>query len=87
MIRLSGITPSGEMHLGNDLGAVRRWAADSGPDDLYFVSNLHAMTIPHDPKRLRELTDHQFAVMIAAGVSPESMFVQSDLIREHGALT
>lgn len=46
MIRLSGITPSGEAHLGNYLGAVRRWAREPGPDDLYFVSNLHAMTTP-----------------------------------------
>ncbi|MCP2169657.1 tryptophan--tRNA ligase [Goodfellowiella coeruleoviolacea] len=87
MIRLSGITPSAEMHLGNYLGAVRRWASESGPDDLYFVSDLHAMTLPHDPTRLRELTNHQLAVLVAAGVPAESLFVQSDVLREHGGLT
>ena len=87
MTRLSGITPSGEMQLGNYLGAVRVWARESGPDDLYFVSDLHAMTTPHDPGRLRELTTHQLALLIAAGVPAESLFVQSDLIGEHMALT
>ncbi|MEV7231999.1 MULTISPECIES: tryptophan--tRNA ligase [Polymorphospora] len=87
MIRLSGITPSGEMHLGNYLGAVRRWAAESGPEDLYFVSNLHAMTTHHEPATLRRLTRHQLAVMIAAGVPGDAVFVQSDLINEHMALT
>ncbi|WTU53634.1 tryptophan--tRNA ligase [Streptomyces sp. NBC_00057] len=87
MIRLSGITPSGEAHLGNYLGAVRRWAREPGPDDLYFVSNLHAMTTPHEPERLRSLTQHQLAFLVASGVPWESMFVQSDLVREHMALS
>nr|AVL27075.1 tryptophanyl-tRNA synthetase [Actinoplanes tsinanensis] len=87
MFSLSGITPSGKAHLGNYLGAVRRWAAQSGPEDLYFVSNLHAMTTKHDPERLQELTDHQLALLIAAGVPQERLFVQSDLIQEHMALT
>src|SRR3954463_12176568 len=38
MSKLSGITPSGHVHLGNHLGAVRRWAREGGPDDLYFVA-------------------------------------------------
>ncbi|MFJ7280603.1 tryptophan--tRNA ligase [Kitasatospora sp. NPDC098663] len=87
MIRLSGITPSGEAHLGNYLGAVRRWAREPGQGDLYFVSNLHAMTTPHEPDRLRKLTEHQLAILIASGVPAESMFVQSDLIQEHMALS
>ncbi|MGW3661468.1 tryptophan--tRNA ligase [Streptomyces sp. NPDC005151] len=87
MIRLSGITPSGEAHLGNYLGAVRRWAREPGLGDLYFVSNLHAMTTPHEPDRLRKLTEHQLAILIASGVPAESMFVQSDLIHEHMALS
>ncbi|WP_229403252.1 tryptophan--tRNA ligase [Micromonospora okii] len=87
MIKLSGITPSGEVHLGNYLGAIRRWALHSGPDDLYFVSNMHAMTVKHSPERLRHLTDHQLAVLLAAGVPQEQLFVQADLIREHMTLT
>ena len=86
MTRLSGITPSGHIHLGNHLGAVRRWAAESGPDDLYFVSDLHAMTQPYRPERLRALTRENLAVLLASGIAPETAFVQSDLAGELGAL-
>jgi tryptophanyl-tRNA synthetase len=85
--RLSGITPSGHVQLGNYLGAIRRWATDSRPDDLYFVSDLHGMTTTHNPARLRSLTREQLAVLLGAGVDPGQVFVQSDLIAEHAALT
>jgi tryptophanyl-tRNA synthetase len=84
--RLSGITPSGHVQLGNYLGAIRRWAA-AGPEDLFFVSDLHALTTPHNPARLRALTREFLAVIISAGVDPDQVFVQSDLIAEHAALT
>lgn len=87
MTRLSGITPSGHVQLGNYLGAVRRWVVDSRPDDLYFVSDLHAMTGAHNPARLRSLTRETLAVLLAAGIDPELLFVQSDLIAEHASLT
>ncbi|HEY1570690.1 MAG TPA: tryptophan--tRNA ligase [Pseudonocardiaceae bacterium] len=87
MTRISGITPSGHVQLGNYLGAVRRWASAGGRDDLYFVSDLHAMTTQHNPARLRSLTREQFAVLLAAGIDPDLVFVQSDLIAEHAALT
>ena len=105
MTRLSGITPSGRVQLGNYLGAIRHWAERSSEngdlrahgdpssrtspgngDDLYFVSDLHAMTTPHNPARLRSLTAEQLAVLIAAGIPVDSVFVQSDLTRELGAL-
>ncbi|GAA2811832.1 tryptophan--tRNA ligase [Saccharopolyspora taberi] len=86
MTRLSGITPSGHVHLGNHLGAVRRWAADREPEDLFFVSDLHAMTIPHRPERLRALTRETFAILLGVGIEPDSVFVQSDLCGELGAL-
>jgi tryptophanyl-tRNA synthetase len=87
MTRLSGITPSGHIHLGNHLGAIRRWAAEGGPDDLYFVSDLHAMTTSHNPARLRSLAGEQLAVLVASGIAPDRVFVQSDIARELGALT
>jgi tryptophanyl-tRNA synthetase len=87
MTRLSGITPSGHVQLGNYLGAIRRWAANTSPDDLYFVSDLHAMTNAHGPARLRALTRETLAVLLAAGIDPDLVFVQSDLIAEHAALT
>lgn len=86
MTRLSGITPSGHVQLGNYLGAVRRWATEREPADLFFVSDMHAMSTPHKPGRLRALTREQFAVLLAAGIGPESVFVQSDLACELGAL-
>src|SRR3979411_1344677 len=87
MTRLSGITPSGHVQLGNYLGAIRRWAANSTPDDLYFVSDLHGMTAAHNPARLRALTREQLAVLLAVGIDPDLVFVQSDLIAEHAAMT
>ncbi|AXB45073.1 tryptophan--tRNA ligase [Amycolatopsis albispora] len=87
MIRLSAITPSGHVHLGNHLGAIRRWAAEGKPDDLYFISDLHGMTSSHNPAVLRALAREQLAVLIAAGVGERTVFVQSDLARELGALT
>ncbi|NKQ58000.1 tryptophan--tRNA ligase [Amycolatopsis sp. K13G38] len=87
MVRLSGITPSGHPQLGNYLGAVRRWAVEGGEDDLYFIADLHAMTTTHNPGRLRARTNETLAVLIASGIPPEQVFVQSDLARELGALT
>jgi tryptophanyl-tRNA synthetase len=87
MVQLSGITPSGHTQLGNHLGAMRRWAADGGPDDLYFVSDLHAMTTQHNPARLRSLATEQLAVLVASGIPPERVFVQSDIAKDLGALT
>ncbi|HVW40504.1 MAG TPA: tryptophan--tRNA ligase [Amycolatopsis sp.] len=86
-MRLSGITPSGHTQLGNYLGAVRRWAADGGADDLYFIADLHAMTTTHNPGTLRSLSHETLAVLVASGIPPERVFVQSDLARELGALT
>ncbi|MFF0145369.1 tryptophanyl-tRNA synthetase [Amycolatopsis sulphurea] len=87
MVQLSGITPSGHVQLGNHLGATRRWAAEGGPQDLYFVSDLHAMTTAHNPAKLRSLATEQLAVLVATGIEPERVFVQSDLARALGALT
>ncbi|WP_026316501.1 tryptophan--tRNA ligase [Actinokineospora enzanensis] len=87
MTRLSGVTPSGHAHLGNYLGAIRRWAREGGPGDLYFVSDLHGMTISYNPSRLRKLARESLAVLLAAGIDQERVFVQSDLVREVGALT
>jgi tryptophanyl-tRNA synthetase len=87
MTRLSGITPSGHVQLGNYLGAIRRWAADTTPSDLYFISDLHAMTTTHNAARLRSLTREQLAVLLATGIDPDLVFVQSDLMAEHASLT
>ena len=68
MTRLSAITPSGHAHIGNYLGAVRRWAFEGSHGDLYFVSDLHAMTTQYHPQRLRSNSRELLAVLIACGI-------------------
>jgi tryptophanyl-tRNA synthetase len=87
MTRLSGLTPSGPSTIGNYLGAVRHWAREGGPDDLYFVSDLHGMTSPYHPQKLRGRTREFLAILIAAGIEPDTVFVQSDLLPQLGPLT
>jgi tryptophanyl-tRNA synthetase len=87
MTRLSAITPSGHAHAGNYLGAIRRWATEGSHGDLYFVSDLHAMTTQYHPQRLRSRSREMLAILIASGIEPDQVCVQSDLIRELGALT
>jgi tryptophanyl-tRNA synthetase len=76
MTSLSGITPSGRLTLGNHLGALRRF---TDPNGFYFVANLHAMTTKHDPRRLAALTRECATLMLAAGIPPGTVFVQSDV--------
>ena len=76
MTSLSGITPSGRLTLGNHLGALRRF---TDPEGFYFVANLHAMTTRHDPRRLAALTRECATLMLAAGIPPGTVFVQSDV--------
>ncbi|GAB3454689.1 tryptophan--tRNA ligase [Actinophytocola sediminis] len=87
MPRLSAITPSGPVHLGNYLGAIRQWAREGRPGDLYFVSDLHAMTTYYDPRRLRHRSRDLLALLVAAGIDQDRIFVQSDLLPQLGPLT
>lgn len=87
MTRFSGITPSGNATLGNYLGAIRRWAREGRPGDLYFVSDLHGMTSSYHPQKLRARARELLANLIAAGIEPDQVFVQSDLLPQLGALT
>lgn len=77
MTTVSGITPSGRLTLGNHLGALRRFADD--PEGFYFVADLHAMTMPHDGPRLRELTRETAVLMLASGLRPGQVFLQSEV--------
>ncbi|MDQ6726013.1 MAG: tryptophan--tRNA ligase [Actinomycetota bacterium] len=86
---LSGIQPTGEIHLGNFLGAVRNWVDDQHEQDAYFcVVDLHALTIPRDPAELRSKTLETTLILVAAGLDPEvcTLFVQSH-VHEHAELT
>jgi tryptophanyl-tRNA synthetase len=84
----SGIQPTGEKHLGNYVGAIRRWVEDQDRGEgLFCVVDLHAITVPYDPAELRESTLHTAATLMAAGLSPDKciLFRQSD-VHEHTEL-
>ncbi|MCZ7417079.1 MULTISPECIES: tryptophan--tRNA ligase [unclassified Streptomyces] len=86
---LSGIQPTaGSFHLGNYLGAVRQWVAlQETHDAFYMVVDLHAITVPQDPKDLRASTRLAAAQLLAAGLDPDrcTLFVQSH-VPEHAQL-
>lgn len=86
---LSGIQPTaGSFHLGNYLGAVRQWVAlQESHDAFYMVVDLHAITVPQDPKELTANTRLAAAQLLAAGLDPErcTLFVQSH-VPEHAQL-
>lgn len=89
--QLTGLTPSGELQLGNYLGAIRPMlaAAEHGRalDRLVMVSDLHALTVEHDPADVRQRTLRFAALLLAAGIDPENttVFVQSQ-VPEHTEL-
>ena len=81
---LSGIQPSGDLHLGNYLGAIRNWVADQDEHDaLYCVVDLHALTLEIDPADLRARTYDTALDLLAAGLDPErcTLFVQSHVVQ------
>jgi len=85
----SGIQPTGNIHLGNYLGALRNWVALQHEYESFFcIVNLHAITVPQDPKLLAEKTRELARIYLAAGIDPNvsTIFVQSD-VSEHAELT
>jgi tryptophanyl-tRNA synthetase len=86
---LSGIQPTGDIHLGNYLGALRGWVTDQHEHESYYcIVDLHALTVPRDPAGLRTKTVECAAMLIAVGLDPDicALFVQSHL-SEHSELT
>jgi tryptophanyl-tRNA synthetase len=77
----SGIQPSGGLHLGNYLGAIRNWVRDQDMyDNIFCIVDLHAITLPQDPGELRENTLDLAAIFLASGIKEEqAMFVQSHI--------
>lgn len=77
---LSGVQPTGNLHLGNYLGAVKQWVdAQDERDNFFSVVDLHAITVPQDPKKLTEGVLSAAATYLAAGIDPakSTVFVQS----------
>jgi len=85
---LSGIQPSGELHLGNYLGAIKNWGARADEFDcFYFMADMHTITVRQTPAELRRRTLEQVAQYIACGLDPErnTIFVQSH-VHQHAEL-
>jgi len=79
-VMVSGIQPSGDLHLGNYLGAVKNWAELADEFDCYyFMADLHTLTVRQDPAALRRRTLTQLAQYVACGLDPEknTLFIQS----------
>ena len=77
---LSGIQPSGNLTIGNYLGALQQWVAEQDVHDCYFcVVDLHALTVPQDPQALLQKTREVAALYLSAGIDPDrsAVFIQS----------
>src|SRR5947208_12163611 len=85
----SGVQPTGNIHLGNYLGALRNWVALQREYESFFcIVNLHAITVPQKPEMLVEETRELARIYLAVGIDPEvsTIFVQSD-VAAHAQLT
>ena len=85
----SGAQPTGHLHIGNYLGALKNWVALQNEFESFFcIVNLHAITLPQDPDALRQKTLDLARIYLAAGVDPADsvVFLQSD-VPEHAELT
>ncbi|MEW4449154.1 tryptophan--tRNA ligase [Qipengyuania sp. JC766] len=89
---VSGIQPTGNLHLGNYLGAIRNWARmqDELPDGsecLFFLADLHAISMPHDPAQLRSATLEMAAALVACGIDPDrSILFNQAQVPQHAEL-
>nr|WP_164862035.1 tryptophan--tRNA ligase [Helicobacter pylori] len=84
----SGIQPTGQIHLGNYLGAIKHWVEMQDEyENLFCVVNSHAITLPIEPKFLKSQTYELVKLLLACGISPKQsgLFIQSEL-DEHAAL-
>ncbi|HUZ42228.1 MAG TPA: tryptophan--tRNA ligase [Acidimicrobiales bacterium] len=78
---LSGMQPSGTLHIGNYLGALQRWVEAQSADAFYCVVDLHALTLEIEPETLRRQTLELIATYLAAGLDPDvcTIFLQSEV--------
>ncbi|GHH56104.1 tryptophanyl-tRNA synthetase [Streptomyces umbrinus] len=86
----SGVKPTGHLTLGNYLGAMRRWSEvdQHEADALFCIVDLHALTVDHDPGRVRRLSRQAATLLLAAGLDPKlcTVFAQSH-VDEHARLS
>jgi tryptophanyl-tRNA synthetase len=84
----SGVQPSGNLHIGNYLGAIKNWVElQEKFDSVFCVVDMHAITVPQDPEKLKQKTIELAKIYLAAGISPEksAIFIQSH-VPEHAEL-
>ena len=90
---VSGIQPTGNLHLGNYLGAIKQWVAmqdsmKAGDDCLFFLADLHALTVAIDPKELANNTVEMAAALLASGIDPaRSILFNQARVPAHSELT
>ncbi len=89
-ILFSGIQPTGELHIGNYLGAIKNWAELQNKGEyncIYSIVDLHAITIDYDPKVYQDRIIDLAATLLACGIDPKKsiLFVQSN-VKEHAEL-
>jgi tryptophanyl-tRNA synthetase len=88
--RLTGFTPSGDLHLGNLIGAIRpivEAQGTAGSDTVIFISDLHALTLEHDPAQVRRRTLEFARLLLAAGTDPERcLFLVQSHVPQHTEL-
>jgi len=85
---LSGIQPTGSIHIGNYLGAIKQWIDSQGKNEcIFFIADLHSLTIPYKPEELQKNIFETAIAHLAAGIDPQKsvFFVQSH-IKEHTEL-
>ena len=89
---VSGIQPTGNLHLGNYLGAIRNWVAmqddmADGSECLFFLADLHAISMPHDPAALKAATLEMTAALVACGIDPDrSILFNQAQVPQHAEL-
>ncbi len=85
----SGIQPTGNLHLGNYLGAIRNWVAlQHDYECIFCIVDLHALTLPQDPDELRKSTREVTAAYIAAGIDPEHCIIfNQSMVPAHAELS
>ena len=85
--QLTGFTPSGDLHLGNYIGAIRPILERDADDTVVFISDLHALTLEHDPAEVRRRTLEFAALLLAAGADPDAcLFLVQSHVPEHAEL-
>ena len=87
-IMLSGIKPTGQLHLGNYIGALRHFVEYQDEYEMFaFIANLHCITVPQDPKELQQNLRDCVALYLACGLDPDraNIFLQTD-VRAHAQL-